>query len=154
MFSIKKMASIAVDPWSRLPAFTQSPRHSSYVQHSNIELGFKCLPQSRRIVHHSSQFLSNRLYIRRDFCHSRGLIRRKIIPRLVCEVERKEDGMAENRGDRFRSWLLRNARKQQQPVGERVMRMVAGASQAPIAQYISSPLTPLHTLDPRVKQVL
>lgn len=72
---------------------------------------------------------------------------------LRCEVQGDEVEDAKKRGDRFRSWLLDRARKQQQPVGERVMRMVAGASAAPIAQYISSPVTPLHTLDPRVKQV-
>ncbi|MCO5553825.1 hypothetical protein L7F22_007351 [Adiantum nelumboides] len=38
--------------------------------------------------------------------------------------------------------------------GEELMRLIAGASSAPIAQYISSPSTPLHSLDPRVKQVL
>lgn len=36
--------------------------------------------------------------------------------------------------------------------GEEFMRLIAGASSAPIAQYISSPPTPLHSLDPRVKQ--
>ncbi|MCO5559979.1 hypothetical protein L7F22_013583 [Adiantum nelumboides] len=36
--------------------------------------------------------------------------------------------------------------------GEELMRLIAGASSAPIAQYISSPSTPLHSLDPRVKQ--
>ncbi|KAH7373527.1 hypothetical protein KP509_17G060600 [Ceratopteris richardii] len=36
--------------------------------------------------------------------------------------------------------------------GEELMRLIAGASSAPIAQYISSPRTLLHSLDPRVKQ--
>lgn len=36
--------------------------------------------------------------------------------------------------------------------GEELMRLIAGASSGPIAQYISSPSTPLHSLDPRVKQ--
>lgn len=36
--------------------------------------------------------------------------------------------------------------------GEEFMKMVAGATSAPIAQYIPSPTTALHRLDPRVKQ--
>lgn len=36
--------------------------------------------------------------------------------------------------------------------GEEVMGLIASASSSPIAQFISSPTTPLHSLDPRVKQ--
>eukprot|EP00249_Psilotum_nudum_P006288 c19613_g1_i1 orf=151-1344(-) len=42
--------------------------------------------------------------------------------------------------------------KPQEEIGERVMRMIAGSSSAPIAQYVAYPITPLHGLDPRVKQ--
>ena len=55
-------------------------------------------------------------------------------------------------------FMAEKMRKTPQPprlhFGEEVMRLIAGASSAPIAQYIPSPLTDLHALDPRVKQVL
>uniref|UniRef100_A0A0D6QTE0 Uncharacterized protein n=1 Tax=Araucaria cunninghamii TaxID=56994 RepID=A0A0D6QTE0_ARACU len=37
-------------------------------------------------------------------------------------------------------------------VGEKLFRMVAGVTSSPLAQYIPSPTTFLHSLDPRVKQ--
>ncbi|KAL3680519.1 hypothetical protein R1sor_023475 [Riccia sorocarpa] len=62
-----------------------------------------------------------------------------------------ESGSSRNVGE----WLRRKIegrRRGEQPVGESVMRMVATATAAPIAQYIDSPFTALHALDPRVKQ--
>ncbi|CAM6089512.1 unnamed protein product [Calypogeia fissa] len=55
----------------------------------------------------------------------------------------------------FREWVKRKVeekQKEQVPPGEKVMRMVATATSAPVAQYIAEPVTTLHTLDPRVKQ--
>lgn len=81
-----------------------------------------------------------------------------MIPRRLVIAQQQQDagsnGASNNNGDRFRTWMLNNARRRQEPLGERIMRMVAGASSAPIAQYIPSPVTTLHTLDPRVKQVI
>lgn len=79
--------------------------------------------------------------------------RRSVRTSVVCETQKNEDeNVTRARGDQLRSWILNSARKRQEPLGERIMRMVAGASSAPIAQYIPFPVTPLHTLDPRVKQ--
>lgn len=80
--------------------------------------------------------------------------RRSVRTSVVCETQKNEDeNVTRARGDQLRSWILNSARKRQESLGERIMRMVAGASSAPIAQYIPFPVTPLHTLDPRVKQV-
>jgi hypothetical protein len=68
------------------------------------------------------------------------------------ESSHNEEVKESSGSDKLRDWLHQNAQKRQQPVGERVLRMVAAASAAPVAQYIASPVTPLHTLDPRVKQ--
>eukprot|EP00250_Pteridium_aquilinum_P033366 c5509_g1_i1 orf=486-1661(-) len=49
--------------------------------------------------------------------------------------------------------LLEIMKKPPRPsFGEELMRLIAGASSAPIVQYIASPTTFLHSLDPRVKQ--
>lgn len=40
----------------------------------------------------------------------------------------------------------------QEFIGEKFFRMVAGATSAPVGQFIASPSTFLHSLDPRVKQ--
>lgn len=81
-----------------------------------------------------------------------GRVRRPLV--VACEAQQSNNSASSNNVcDRFRMWMLNNARRRQEPLGERIMRMVAGASSAPIAQYIPSPVTPLHTLDPRVKQV-
>lgn len=40
----------------------------------------------------------------------------------------------------------------QEFIGEKLFRMVAGATSAPVGQFIASPPTFLHSLDPRVKQ--
>lgn len=39
-------------------------------------------------------------------------------------------------------------------VGENVLRLIAGATTSPIAQFIPAPVTFLHSLDPRVKLVI
>jgi len=83
-----------------------------------------------------------------------------VFPGYVCaaaafsESSHNEEVKESSGSDKLRDWLQQNAQKRQQPVGERVLRMVAAASAAPVAQYIASPVTPLHTLDPRVKQVI
>ena len=41
----------------------------------------------------------------------------------------------------------------QEFIGEKFFRMVAGDTSAPVGQFIASPQTFLHSLDPRVKQV-
>lgn len=40
----------------------------------------------------------------------------------------------------------------QEFIGEKFFRMVAGATSAPVGQFIASPSTFLHSLDPRIKQ--
>ncbi|CAM6008789.1 unnamed protein product [Sphagnum balticum] len=81
-----------------------------------------------------------------------------VFPGCVCataafsESSHNEEVKESSGSDKLRDWLQQNAQKRRQPVGERVLRMVAAASAAPVAQYIASPVTPLHTLDPRVKQ--
>ncbi|KAL3695924.1 hypothetical protein R1sor_010000 [Riccia sorocarpa] len=73
-----------------------------------------------------------------------------VVSALALEGE-GESGSSRNVGE----WLRRKIeerRRGEQPVGESVMRMVATATAAPIAQYIDSPFTALHALDPRVKQ--
>ncbi|KAG6542711.1 hypothetical protein Mapa_015870 [Marchantia paleacea] len=70
----------------------------------------------------------------------------------VCAAQGEgEKGGSRNVGE----WMKKKideGRKREQPVGESVMRMIATATAAPIAQYIDSPFTALHSLDPRVKQ--
>lgn len=121
-----------------------------------LGLGFKSQPQIScliskspfsRVTGYHGNFLSSR-----QWSQSRCLVPRRVRPVVVCEVQKNEEEGARSRGDRLRAWMVNNARKRQEPVAERIMRMVAGASSAPIAQYIPSPVTPLHTLDPRVKQ--
>ncbi|KAL2642655.1 hypothetical protein R1flu_010242 [Riccia fluitans] len=63
-----------------------------------------------------------------------------------------ENGRTRNLGEWMRRKIEEGRKKEQQPIGESVMRMVATATAAPIAQYIDSPFTALHSLDPRVKQ--
>ncbi|XP_068663999.1 protein ABCI12, chloroplastic isoform X2 [Aristolochia californica] len=46
---------------------------------------------------------------------------------------------------KWSTWLPRG------PVAERVFRLIAGAMASPIAQFLSSPVTFLHTVDSRVK---
>ncbi|KAG0574710.1 hypothetical protein KC19_VG284500 [Ceratodon purpureus] len=88
----------------------------------------------------------------RQWRQSRCLVPRRERPLVVCEAEKNEEKSSKNIGDRLRAWLLNKARRRQEPLGERIMRTVAGASSAPITQYIPFPVTSLHTLDPRVKQ--
>lgn len=38
-------------------------------------------------------------------------------------------------------------------VGERILRLIAGATSSPICQFVPSPVTFLHSLDPRIKLV-
>eukprot|EP00252_Welwitschia_mirabilis_P006797 TRINITY_DN1769_c0_g1_i2.p1 TRINITY_DN1769_c0_g1~~TRINITY_DN1769_c0_g1_i2.p1 ORF type:complete len:385 (+),score=35.94 TRINITY_DN1769_c0_g1_i2:59-1213(+) len=49
-------------------------------------------------------------------------------------------------------WKEEATGRLQEVFGERLFRAVAGATSAPLAQFISSPKTFLHSLDPRVKQ--
>lgn len=126
-----------------------------------LGLGFKSQPQISCLISKSpfsrvsgyqishGNFVSSRLW-----SQSRCLVPRRERPLVVCEAQKNEEESTRSKGDRLRAWMLNNARKRQEPLGERIMRMVAGASSAPIAQYIPSPVTPLHTLDPRVKQVI
>eukprot|EP00252_Welwitschia_mirabilis_P006796 TRINITY_DN1769_c0_g1_i1.p1 TRINITY_DN1769_c0_g1~~TRINITY_DN1769_c0_g1_i1.p1 ORF type:complete len:267 (+),score=24.19 TRINITY_DN1769_c0_g1_i1:59-859(+) len=51
-------------------------------------------------------------------------------------------------------WKEEATGRLQEVFGERLFRAVAGATSAPLAQFISSPKTFLHSLDPRVKQLL
>lgn len=160
--------ALTLSPWSSLcsnknksssHSFTTS-RTSIYCSHSRrSKLGLSAKDASYRVNGVGFVFspfvkCSEKLKSRsREWLRSEASNGRPLSRELLCEVQGDEVQDLKKRGDRFRSWLLNRARKQQQPVGERVMRMVAGASAAPIAQYISSPVTPLHTLDPRVKQV-
>ncbi|EFJ18742.1 hypothetical protein SELMODRAFT_444528 [Selaginella moellendorffii] len=57
---------------------------------------------------------------------------------------------AQSRGRGFADWA--KSLGNQEPIGARIVRMVATATSSPLAQYISSPVTVLHSLDPRVKQ--
>jgi hypothetical protein len=152
------VAMLAVTPLSSSPLRIQA--HGTLgpkVGMCGLGLGFKSQPQIScliskspfsRVTGYHGNFLSSR-----QWSQSRCLVPRRVRPVVVCEVQKNGEEGARSRGGRLRAWMVNNARKRQEPVAERIMRMVAGASSAPIAQYIPSPVTPLHTLDPRVKQV-
>ena len=158
---------LAVTPSSSSPS--RVPSHDTLVPVSNgpkvgmcgLGLGFKSQPQVSCLISKSLfskvsgyQIPHGDLPSSRQWRQSRCVVPRRERPLVVCEVQKNEEESAKSKGDRLRAWMLNNARKRQEPLGERIMRMVAGASSAPIAQYISAPVTLLHTLDPRVKQVI
>lgn len=156
---------LAVTPLSgsplRIPSKIVPVISGSKVGMSGLGLGFKSQPQISCIIARSpvsrvgdSQILHGYSLSSKQWRQSRCLVSRRVRPLVVCEGQKNEEESARSRGDRLRAWMLNNARKRQEPLGERIMRMVAGASSAPIAQYIPSPVTLLHTLDPRVKQVI
>ncbi|KAK9161384.1 hypothetical protein Syun_007725 [Stephania yunnanensis] len=50
-------------------------------------------------------------------------------------------------GSKWARWVPKGA------VAERVLRLISGATSSPICQYVSSPTTFLHSVDPRIKLV-
>ncbi|KAG0596328.1 hypothetical protein M758_UG243900 [Ceratodon purpureus] len=124
-----------------------------------LGLGFKSQSQTSCLISKSPfsrvrgyQIPHGNFISGRQWSQSRCLVPRRDRPLVRSEAQKNEEESTIKKGDRLCAWMLNNARRRQEPLGERITRMVAAASSAPIAQYIPSPVTPLHTLDPRVKQ--
>ncbi|KAK1295603.1 hypothetical protein QJS10_CPB15g01681 [Acorus calamus] len=49
-------------------------------------------------------------------------------------------------GDGVRRWVTPRA-----DLAEKVLRTIAGATSSPVGQFVASPLTFLHSVDPRIK---
>ncbi|KAJ7522577.1 hypothetical protein O6H91_18G018300 [Diphasiastrum complanatum] len=106
---------------------------------------------------HISAFKRQQTWSPTPFVHTKRIVmresQRKKHESIVCNCsssERKVGDESNSFGDRLKRWVELN--RTQEPVGERVVKMLAGATAAPTAQYIASPSTALHSLDPRVKQ--
>lgn len=82
-------------------------------------------------------------------CTSRYWAKRGHDSRTVVSAVTDEEG----RGRRGKEWKgVLPMMGVQEFIGEKLFRMVAGATSAPVGQFIASPPTFLHSLDPRVKQ--
>lgn len=72
---------------------------------------------------------------------------RKFKP-VRCTLNNTNDDGTSGSSKNWEKWLPRNLF-----AAEKVFVAISGATSSPIAQYISSPTTFLHTVDPRIKMV-